>query len=177
MGIMYGSLSHSHLNQIFKNVSAGLLLDIASICGPDGRSSVEGLRLADKSFATACENGLQWEVLAHEMMVEEPEACDIIQAACNSKNSVFMMTHEMQLLASLARVCTRESAVADHVNFESIRERIRSTMPEFAADEDVIDLFRFVVDLGADGAPFLKDLRHFHEKFVDPKVLLFVIIH
>ena len=47
---------------------------------------------------------------------------------------------------------------------------MKDTMPQFIADEHFLELFRFVVDLGAQAGPFIADLRSFHDKFVDPKV-------
>ena len=43
-------------------------------------------------------------------------------------------------------------------------------MPGFAEDESFLELYRYVIDLGSDDAPFLADLRAFHCQFVDPKV-------
>ncbi|MCP4244742.1 MAG: hypothetical protein GY772_29720 [bacterium] len=84
----YGSLSHSHLNQIMKNIKAGVAGRIPQICSPDGRFSIDRLPAVDAPFAIACDCGLLWEILSPAIMVEEPEACTIIQAALNSKRFV-----------------------------------------------------------------------------------------
>ena len=54
----YASLSHSHLNQVFKNIWGRLALGVAAIADMDGRASLELLRRADAMFANACEEGL-----------------------------------------------------------------------------------------------------------------------
>ena len=99
--IMYGSLSHSHLHQVLKNVAAGVHVDIPEISSGSGALSTELLRQKDAAFADAVVNGLVWEVLSHKMDQEEPKAAGIIQAAMNAKNSVAMLTHEMQCIAAI----------------------------------------------------------------------------
>ena len=84
----YASLSHSHLNQVFKNILGRLNLGVAAIADFEGRASLELLRRADEKFAKACEEGLMWEILGHEITTEEERGCEIIQAAANSKNAV-----------------------------------------------------------------------------------------
>ncbi|MCP4240654.1 MAG: hypothetical protein GY772_08835, partial [bacterium] len=149
-----------------KNIKAGVAGRIPQICSPDGRFSIDRLRAVDAPFAIACECGLLWEILSPAIMVEEPEACTIIQAALNSKNGLFLVAHEMQALASLSRICFTFAVAERHLNFEAARAKLRETMPAFAQDEHFPDLFRFVVDLGASSGPFLQDLRDFHEKWV-----------
>jgi hypothetical protein len=43
-------------------------------------------------------------------------------------------------------------------------------LPAFADDQLFLELYRFIVDLGGDEAPFIQDLRSFHERVVDPNV-------
>ncbi|MCP4241799.1 MAG: hypothetical protein GY772_14660 [bacterium] len=160
----YGSLSHSHLNQIMKNIKAGVAGRIPQICGRDGGFSVERLRAVDAPFASACDGGLPWEILGSAIVVEEPEACTIIQAALNSKNGLYLVAHEMQALAALSRICFTFAVAERHLSFEAARAKFCETMPAFARDPNFADLFRFVVDLGASAGPFLQDLRDFHEK-------------
>ena len=75
----------------------------------------------------------------------------------------------MQALSHLSRLCKKTSAVAEELDFKVLRERVRSTLPEFAEQPDFLGLFRFVVDMGGDDASFVEGLRLFHQKFVDPK--------
>ena len=42
--IKYGSLSHSHLHQVLKNIAAGVRADVPGICSGDGYLSLELLR-------------------------------------------------------------------------------------------------------------------------------------
>ena len=43
-------------------------------------------------------------------------------------------------------------------------------MPQFAADEHFLDMYRFIIDVGCYDAPFVKDLMAFHQQFVGPKI-------
>ena len=61
---------------------------VAAIADMEGRASLELLRRADEKFAKACEEGLMWEILGHEITTEEERGCEIIQAVANSQNAV-----------------------------------------------------------------------------------------
>ena len=49
----YASLSHSHLNQVFKNILGRLNLGVAAIADFEGRATLELLRRSDEKFAKA----------------------------------------------------------------------------------------------------------------------------
>ena len=167
--ISFGSLSHSHLHQILRNIKGKVLCNVGRACDADGRLDLGKLQGVDAAFAQAVTQGLRWEILSHAIEIEEPDGCAVIQAACNSKNSLFLMRHEMQALSELSTMTTA-SAVAEHaLGWEAARQKLAQTLPGFATDAAFVDLFRFVVDLGANKAPFLADLQAFHAKFVDPK--------
>ena len=105
--MQFGSLSHSHLNQVLKNVSGGVKYDAPSIVGPDGNVHLDLLAARDPAFAEHVENGLMWEVLGWQMEDEEPDACTVVQAAMNSKNNTYLVMHEMQALSHLSRLCKK----------------------------------------------------------------------
>ena len=135
-----------------------------------GRLSPELLEQVDPEFATAVHGGLLWEILSYSIEDEEPDGCAVIQAALNAKNGLFMVCHEMQALSRLMTL-TSSSAVAERsLKWEYVLRRMRETMPQFADDPNVLDLYAFVVDMGADKSSFMHDLRDFHLKFVNPKL-------
>ena len=106
-GLQFGSLSHSHLNQVLKNISGGVKYNAPSIVGPDGTIALNLLATRDHAFAEHVQNGLMWDVLAWEMEDEEPDACTVVQAAMNSKNNTYLVMHEMQALSHLSRLCKK----------------------------------------------------------------------
>ena len=166
--IAFGSLSHSHLNQILKNIKAGVQANVPSICDLSGRLSVQRLHAIDAPFAAAVTAGLLWEILASDIDVEEPEACSIIQSALNAKNSLFLLAHEMQAVSRMITLTTASAVAEARLSCQAAQLRLRETLPQFADDANFLDLYSFVIDLGAGRAPFLSDLKRFHEKFVDP---------
>ena len=168
--IAFGSLSHSHLHQILKNVRGSARADIPGVCGHDGMFALDKLRTVDPAFSTAVDSGLMWEVLDWRIEDEEPDGCSTIQAALNAKNGLFLLTHEMQAVAKLTTITFSLAAAERTISASLAQARLRVTLPAFADDEHFLELYRFIVDLGGDGAPFIQDLRSFHERFVDPKV-------
>ena len=87
-GVMqFGSLSHSHVNQVLKSVSGGVAYDAPSIVRPDGTVHLDLLAARDPAVAGHVENGLRWEVPAWQMEDEEPDACTVVQAALSSKKT------------------------------------------------------------------------------------------
>jgi hypothetical protein len=160
--IAFGSLSHSHLNQILKNVKGCARADIPGVCGHDGMFDLDKLRTVDPAFYTAVVSGLKWEVLDSSIEDEEPDGCFTIQAALTAKNGLLLLTHEMQAVAGLTTI-TFASAVAERTVSASLAQaRLRSTLPALADAEHLLDLYRFIVDLGGGESPFIQDLMSFH---------------
>ena len=166
----YASWSHSHLNQVFKNSWGRLVLGVAAIADMEGRASLELLRRAGEKFANACDEGLMWGILGHEITTEEERGCEIILAAANSPNAVALAYHEMELISSLSRWCSKSSAIAEKHTFGLAREAMMVTYSELVQDAELVNVFKLVIDLGADGAPFLASLRSFASRFVNPQV-------
>ena len=168
----YGSLSHSHLNQVFKNVLGRVPVTGLKISNSNGRLDINILEEVDKDFARYCKDGLLWDVLSYKIQEEEPDGLNVIQAALNSKNAMALAQHEMEAIASLSRLCKASSAVAGTVNFQMAKEQLAFTLPGMTEDPDFIHLFRFVVDLGGDASCFIPDLMEFTGKFLNPQACL-----
>jgi hypothetical protein len=172
----FGTLSHSHIHQVLKNIRAGMKGTTKSIVDQNGNYSLVLLRAADPTFALVIDTGLLWEVLSWKMDVEEPDACSIIQAAMNAKGALFMLQHEMQ---AFARLCCLASAIAEqklastsvaNSIVEVARRQLRQTLPQYADDEGFLHMYRFVVDLGASNESFCQDLLEFHQQWVNPEI-------
>ena len=169
LAMNYGSLSHSHLNQVFKNILARLSIAGTKITNQMGQLDVNLLQEVDQAFAKHCCDGILWDILSYKIQTEEPEALNIIQAACNSKNAIALIPHEMEAISNLSRLCRASLAVASQVTFESVKKQIGLTLPGMSEDPDFIHMFRFVIDLGGDSSQFLPDLKEFTGKFLNPQ--------
>jgi hypothetical protein len=173
--LTFGSLSHSHLNQIFKNLASELVLGLEQISGKDGRCSLQLLKQVDPEFERYVREGLLWEILDHSIN-DDPEALDVIQAACNASNTVGMDAHEMECILKLSTLCKRSAVVTarmtSQVCFETVRDKLAATMPGMVADPDFQALFAFVVHL--DNGPFLADLKQFAARLLNQKASQFI---
>ena len=190
--ICFGTLSHSSLNQLLRNIHErclvipdsksveveGLQQSASAVAEDDplfrivdaaGRLSPELLEQVDPEFATAVHGGLLWEILSYTIEDEEPDGCAVIQAALNAKNGLFMVCHEMQALSRLMTL-TSSSAVAERsLKWEYVLRRMRETMPQFADDPNVLDLYAFVVDMGADTSSFFARPSGLSHQVCQPK--------
>ena len=169
LAMTYGSLSRSHLNQVFKNILARLSIAGTKITNQSGHLDLKLLEEVIQAFAKHCSDGLLWDILSHKIQIEEPEALNIIEAACNSKNAIALIPHEMEAISNLSRLCRASLAVASQVTFESVKKQIGLTLPGMSEDPDFIHMFRFVIDLGGDSSQFLPDLKEFTGKFLNPQ--------
>ena len=154
LAVTYGSLSHSHLNQVFKNILARLPIAGAKITNQAGCLDVSILEEKDPAFA---------------IQTEEPEALNIIQAACNSKNAMALIPHEMEAISSLSRLCKGSLAVAGQLTFAAAKSQLALTLPGMSEDPDFLHMFRFVIDLGGDASTFIPDMKEFTGKFCNPQ--------
>ena len=62
-----------------------------------------------------------------------------------------------------------ETAGAGEVCFETVREKVRVGLDMYVDLPGFIDLFEFVVNMGANKNQFIPQLLEFGSKFVDPK--------
>ena len=101
-----GTLSHSHLNCVLRNIQAGMhgcvcgVPEGACACEPtlkaflsqDGHYELDALRRVDNAWAALIDTGVPSEVLSSQMEIEEPEAALTISIALNKKNEAAMET-------------------------------------------------------------------------------------
>ena len=125
----------------------------------------------DESLATLLKEGLLMEVLSWKLYTEEPSACSLISQALNSGQQVALRTSELTALAVLTGAVGFElqSAVAERVSFETVREKVRHELDMYVDEPEFIDMFEFVVNMGANKGPFIRELLEFGSTFVDQK--------
>ena len=159
-----GSLAHSHLNQIFKNILIGIDM------------GVQELEKRDSLFAHYCKTGALWTILSPKMEDEEPDAPNILQAAANVKHGMAMQAHLLEGIRILTTWVTAEAAASRAVTFAGAKEKLSLTLGHITEGPDFLHIFRFAVDIGANKSPYLPDLADFTSKFVDPQVCAMLVV-
>lgn len=167
--LMYGSLTHSHLNQILKNLLAGLLLEVPELADAEGRADIARLGSIDPRFATYCREGLLWDVMRADIN-SDPEALNTIQAAGNAKNAVGMVAHEAEAIAEVASRCGLPSRPNKHVDYEITVKQLGVNYRAIVSDTNFQMLFSFVVNMGGNSAVFIPHLQDFLSRMVNPNV-------
>ena len=166
----YGSLAHSHLNQIFKNALAAVAVGIPEIEDPQGGISMTLLARKDANFATYCSCGLLWEILGPAVH-DDGDALDVIQAAANAQNNVAMSPHEIEAILRISELCVASAAKQHQLNYETVQAAVAATLPGMAEHADFLELFKFVINLGGGNKQFCSDLSKFVSKVIDPQAL------
>jgi len=116
--------------------------------------------------------GMPAEELAWAMNLEEPTAASCISKAINNKNRVAMLPTEMECIS----VCALEIdlAVADRhsrdVRFQSCKEKLRTQLDILVDEPDFIQVFKFVLELGAGQDGFIKYLKSWYSTYVNPQM-------
>ena len=173
--VHYGTLSHSHLLLVLLCLQNGVRWPMpekwAKIVGFGGRVDKAAVAAADSQLAELFEHGLDMEVLSWKIYKEEPSACSLISQALNSGQSFALHTTELTALAVLSSAVTLqlESAVAEEVCFETVKEKVRNELDMYVDQAEFIDLFEFVVNMGAGKTTYISELLDFGAKFVDQK--------
>ena len=98
VGIManIGSLSHSHLNCINRNIVCSkrgrncigrkfCYCKSKVIFDDEGNLNLDRVRAHDEAWAQDCVAGLEWEVLSHNLDIEESDGALVISIALNKK--------------------------------------------------------------------------------------------
>ena len=175
-GLQFGTLAHSHLNQVLKNILGKMVIpeeekeskSFKGLIGPQGSIESSLLKQHDEVFEAYLHQGLLFEVLACAIEKEEPEGADIISAAANLKNAMALIPHEMEALRLTSTYCWKSGEAAGQVSFAQMREQLAQSMPSIAYDPDFLHMFQLVIECGADKYPHIQFLVDFLSKFVDP---------
>ena len=95
----------------------------------------------------------------------------MISQALNSGQQLALQTSELTALAVLTGSVSLEyeSALADHVSFETVKSKVRLELDMYMDQAEFTDLFEFVVDMGAHKNNFIRMFLEFGSLFVDQK--------
>ena len=117
----------------------------------------------------ALDEGLDCEVLAWEMGVEEPNAALVISIALNKGQEIALRTTELTAVAVLKGEIIVQAGkdLSQIVAFETVRERVRVQLDSAADDPDLPEVFDFLMSVGVGRNAYIDDLLEFAACFVD----------
>jgi len=180
--VTHGTLSRSHLTlilKLFKNQQRSWPWPerykdlVMSKNGLD----MTGLRELDGDLADVLSQGLMMEVLSWKMTQEEPHACSQISQALNMGNEIAMATSEATALATLSETVTfalknanLTEKAARTVAYDAVKASVAAELKEFVAREAFLDMFEYVMNMGANTAPFIPALVDFTSVWVNSEV-------
>lgn len=167
-----GSLSHTHLNQTFRNAAGGIVVNIAAICGPDGRVDSMVMEQHDPAWANFVTAGITWEVLSHKMDIEEPGAANDIQVSLNRKNQQAMASSMGEMISTMVGLInSKPHGTLASISYQLVRQKMQETYGENVEHPCFLAMFHSIVQLGGDRSPFMPDLMSFMGTFVNPQVI------
>ena len=173
--VLAGTLSHSHLLLVLLCVRSKAKWKTYDEAKEDGtfKFPCDGLGCLDLSAITDKDHvleqllreGLDMELLSHKIYIEEPYGCITISNALNNANKVALKTTVLAALSTLNGYVGL-SAITDKLNFEAVREGLRSQLAELVDEPDFINMFNFVCQLGASKNSYVPGFLDFTTRFV-----------
>ena len=173
--ICYGTLSHSHLLLVLKSVDCGAKWDLPEkfkhLADNRGHLKMSAVAEMDPNMASSIKEGLNMEILSWQLHMEEPSACSLISQALNRGHQIALQTSELTAVAVLSGAVglSLGAAVAGSVKFETIRAKVRDELDIYVDEPDFIELFDFVVSLGANKADHINFFLAYGSMFVNSK--------
>ena len=169
VGAMVG---HSHMNQCMRNILHGAKCNhpsLKDIVDEDNRIVLAKVQARSPALAHHVRTGLQVEMLAYQLELEEPnDGIFCVQASLNGKHANAMAKHEMELLRHLEQiVLLKECRVANQANYELCKQKTaESGWARCAKDREFLGIYSLVINTVT--GPWLKRMCQWHEKMIDP---------
>ena len=176
----YGTLAHNHLVCVLLAWITGAKWDLKNednsprCCDDQGhllQSAVAELPNA-KEMITTIKEGLKMEVLSYKINLEEPKGCSVIAQAMNKGHAMALRTAELTALNCLTGEITLqfETKKAEEISFEGVKEKVAQECDHLVHEPEFIEMFDFVISLGAEKLPYLPGFMKFGEMFVNQKL-------
>ena len=163
--VVAGTLSHSHLLLVLLCCRTCAKWDLVDEdgkpmhpCGEDGKINEAAIAARDAVFAELVNVGLRFELLSYKIYLEEPHACILISNALNKVNAAALKTTTLSALSSLTGavgISASSHKLSGVVEFNSIKNKVRAEVDFLVDEPEFIEMFDFVVRLGADKNSYL----------------------
>ena len=180
--VTHGTLSRSHLLLILKLLrnqqrSWPWPEKYKDLVMSNNGLDMSALQELDSDLADVLTQGLKMEVLSWKMMQEEPQGCSQISQALNMGNDIAMATSEATALAVLSDTVTfalknaqlTQKAVRT-VAYDAVRQSVAAELREFVDREGFVEMFDYVMNMGANTAPFIPALVDFTSVWVNSEL-------
>lgn len=173
--VIFGALSHSHLALVLLCIMVGAKWSVRDKDGNhtfpcDRAGNLDASAVADQDpvLKQILQEGLEFEILSYKIYMEEPTACSLISDALNNAQKIALKQTELSALSALTGAVGL-SAVAGEVNFDAIKAGLRTQLETFVDEPEFIEMFDFVVKLGANRNSYLPNFLKFTSKCVSSK--------
>ena len=135
---------------------------------------MNALRDVDVDLADVLSQGLLMEVLSWKLTQEEPQGCSQIIQALNMGNEIALATSEATALATLAETVTfalknssMTQKMARTIAFDAVKDSVAAELREFVNKDAFVDMFEYVMNMGANTAPCILKLVDFTSVWVN----------
>ena len=132
------------------------------------------LAVLDGDLSEVLRSGIQMEVLSYQIILEDKEALSLISQALNLGNDIALATAESTAIAMLSETVSfaiKNSNLSNHaartLAFKAVKESVSTELANFVSRPDFQDLFEFVMEMGANEAPFIRDLTDYLSVWVN----------
>ena len=145
----YASISSSHTNAALRCLAHGSpgcpgMHDDLMVMG---RFSLELLGRKDPTFLAACQHGLTWRVLSHQVVTEFPEVPSLLQSALNASGHLGKPEHEVQVLRRIYNLIQTQGGKA----WSEVKGIVLRSRPACSAAAPFMWRFVLKMSFGAPG--------------------------
>ena len=174
-------LAHCHMLLILRafltrakwELSSDHEKDIVFFFDANGRLSATAVAASPngRHLAELLHEGVDVEVLAWEMDIEEPTAASVISKALNKAHELSLRTTELTALATLKGeiIVQMGKDLSQQVVYQTVRGSVELQLDSAATDPDLPELFDFLISLGVSQNTYVQDFQDFAGCFVDSK--------
>ena len=163
--ICFGTLGHSHLNQLFKNVLLGAMPvepRLARYCDQEGRLDACLVAAQHPETKEVLEFGWKWRVLSWQFPLEEPTGPDVVQFVLNEKNAVAMLPSHWNMAIRMATYNATQARLGGELVFETILARVRAEgFSTIATRPDAVAVYDWVLNTGGELSSFWCEIQAF----------------
>ena len=149
--VKYASLACSHTSQMLRLLHYQCSHDHEELC-VDKHLSLDKLLNRDKEFHRAATEGLNWQIIAAEVIEQHPSLPSLVQQSLNTGSQLQKGETELQM-ARRIHAMLAAMVPGSPLTYEQVRDRVSRTKPACISSLPMI--FKFAIGFG--GSQWLLD--------------------